>query len=89
MKGTNVFLSDEECEDAKKLYMMTKEPIFGTTRTMVENTIARVNEAVEKFYKSLDEMAISHGLPNPPVDPDGDVVHYGLNFKTKEILEVD
>jgi hypothetical protein len=34
--------------------------------------------AHENFMGWLDRLAVAHGLPEPPRDPDGDVVHYGL-----------
>lgn len=46
-----------------------------------EDVLAR-----ERFYKALDEAAVAAGQPEPAVDEDGDVIHYGADFETGEIL---
>lgn len=42
--------------------------------------------AKERFYKALDEAAVAAGYPEPAVDEDGDVIHYGADMETGEIL---
>lgn len=45
--------------------------------------------AQERFHRALDKAVVAAGFPEPAKDEDGDAVHYGLDFKTGEILEWD
>jgi hypothetical protein len=45
--------------------------------------------AWERFYRELNAEAVKAGMPEPAADDDGDVINYGCDFKTGEILDWD
>jgi len=88
MQRLNVFLKKEDIESLHFLWKQTREPIFGTSKEMVANTIKRTEKATERFYEKLDSYAVLSGLPQPKVNESGDIVHYGLDFTNGEIVSV-
>lgn len=38
------------------------------------------------YHAAMDKAAVEAGLPEPERDADGDVIHWGVNFETGEIL---
>lgn len=43
-------------------------------------------KALEHVKNAIDEACVAAGMPEPEKDADGDVIHYGVDFATREIL---
>lgn len=40
----------------------------------------------EHFYRAANEACVAAGFPEPEKDADGDVINYGIDFGTGEVL---
>ena len=89
MKRTGKFVSKEECDRLLAIFHRTKEPLFGCTASMMQHTCERVDAATAELYSEIDKTAVLLGCPEPVTDADGDIVHYGLDFNTSEIMQVE
>jgi hypothetical protein len=88
MTRTGKFVTESENDRLQSLFQRTLEPVFGATTRQTFNAAQRVDDAVTHFYSEVDRAAVELGLPEPGVDQDGDVIHYGLDFSNREIVAV-
>lgn len=50
------------------------------------NGIPDAVKALERVKDDIDRACVEAGLPEPEKDEDGDVIHYGVDFGSREIL---
>lgn len=81
-----LFLKPEQIEELKTLYRASEGPLIGVSYrhcVAVEEGYRRAREA---YHEKLDTWAMELGLPKPKEDPELGTFHYGIDFRTGEIL---
>lgn len=83
--------------DAESLATLTKQyqdaastPVMLVTqkeRNLEEPPLAM--RLMKKFNDNLNAKAVAMGFPEPKATEDGDVINYGCDFQSGEILEWD
>jgi hypothetical protein len=76
IKGTGIFVSDDDREEARKWAKRLSDAPCVKVGTRWLPDVEQ-----EAFNAWLDALAQKYGLPEPAKDPDGDVIHYGMNLR--------
>ncbi len=88
---TNKFLDTSAVERLHKMAVAaaTTPALVVTQRHLGPHGKDEATLAQERFHAALDSAATGIGFPVPALDIYGHATHYGLDFKTGEILEWD
>lgn len=87
-KRFGLFLGPEQLEEIKRLYQASEGPLMGFSYKHILSIEEGYRKARDTYHDTLDAMAVALGLPQPREDPELGTYHYGLDFRTGEILGV-
>lgn len=85
-KRFGLFLKPEQTEELVKLYKASQGPLIGVSYRHCVAVEEGYRKALEQYYEKLDAWAVELGLPKPKEDPELGTCHYGVDFRTGEIL---
>ena len=81
-----LFLTQAQCDELLALYQSSMGPVLGVSYRSTLLAAEAADRARADYHLWLDAYAQALGLPEPREDPDLGTCHYGLDFRTGEVL---